>query len=270
VSIDKEINFTLQSEDQGVVVLSWVPEKSLSTDKLIVSVIAVSLALLSWVVVTTGPSMPMSGVVDSISLLLFVGVWAIGMMAMMLPSLLPMIFMVIAAARQNSDGTGLALAQKAIQPVQFVLGYFGIWSSVGLVSYFALVILFRFYPPFSSLGQLAGIAAGLAVFLAGVYQLSPLKQRALEACRSPMNFVMNRWKVGKFGGFFMGFDYGFFCTKCCWAFMAVLVVVGAMNLLWMILFAGVIFVEKIAPHGIGVSKALGIILMAAGVVFAAT
>jgi predicted metal-binding membrane protein len=52
--------------------------------------------------------------------------------------------------------------------------------------------------------------------------------------------------------------------------MSVLLVVGAMNLLWMVLFAGVIFVEKVAPHGIGVSKALGVLLMAAGVMLAAT
>ncbi len=238
-------------------------------DKLAVVVVTLSLALLSWLVLTIGVSVPMTGVIDAISLLLFIGVWAVGMVAMMLPSVLPMIFMVVAATRTNpvSDEAS-GPAQRALQPIQFVLGYFGIWSLVGLAAYFGLVFLFRYYPPFSGLGQLAGLTAGAAVFLAGVYQLSPLKQRALQACRSPMDFIMTRWRTGRFGRFLMGLDYGFFCTKCCWAFMAVLVVVGAMNLLWMVLFAGAIFVEKVVPHGIGVSKGLGILLMASGVILA--
>lgn len=243
---------------------------NIPADKLIVGVITASLVLLSWLAVTIGPNVPMTGVVDGTALLLFIGVWAIGMVAMMLPSLLPMIFMVISAARQNlrSDGES-TLSQRALQPIQFAAGYFGIWALVGLAAYFGLVFLFRYSPPLSFIGQLTGITAGAAVFLAGVYQLSPLKQRALQACRSPMNFVMTRWRNGRSGRFLMGLDYGFFCTKCCWAFMAVLVVVGAMNLLWMVLFAGAIFVEKVVPHGIGVSKGLGVLLMAAGVILAA-
>ena len=243
--------------------------RNLPTDKLAAGVITTSLVFLSWLVVTLGPSVPMTGVVAAASLLLFMGVWAVGMVAMMLPSLLPMIFMVVAATRTNPlDDEASSAAQRALQPIQFVLGYLGIWSFVGLAAYFGLVSLFRYYSPFSSLGQLAGLAAGAAVFLAGVYQLSPLKQRALQTCRSPMDFIMTKWRTGRFGRFLMGLDYGFFCTKCCWAFMAVLVVVGAMNLLWMVLFAGAIFVEKVVPHGIGVSKGLGILLMASGVVLA--
>ena len=243
---------------------------SISPDKLVVGAITASLALLSWLVVTIGPSMPMTGAVDGVGLLLFIGVWAIGMVAMMLPSLLPMIFMVISAARQNLRNEGkVTLGQKVLQPIEFSVGYFGIWASVGLAAYFGLVFLFRSYPPFSGMGQLTGIAAGAAVFLGGAYQLSPLKQRALRACRSPMDFVMTRWRGGRPGRFLMGLDYGFFCTKCCWAFMAVLVVVGAMNLLWMILFAGAIFAEKVVPHGVGVSKGLGVLLMVAGVIIAA-
>lgn len=238
---------------------------SLSTEKLAVGGIGLSLAVLSGMVVSLGVNAPVGGSVDAAALLLFVGAWAVGMVAMMLPSLLPMILVVVAAAKQNHvSSSQSSAAHRASQSIQFVLSYFGTWSLVGLAAYFGLVSLFRYYPPFSAAGQLAGLAGGIAIFLAGVYQLSPLKQRALRACRSPMAFIMNRWRGGLFGALWMGLDYGFFCTKCCWAFMAVLVVVGAMNLLWMVLFAGAIFVEKVVPHGVGVSKGLGILLMAAG------
>jgi predicted metal-binding membrane protein len=149
------------------------------------------------------------------------------------------------------------------------LGYFGIWALVGVVTYFGLILLFGFYPSFSMMGRLDGLAAGVAILLAGAYQLSPLKQKALQACRSPMNFIMTKWRNGSKGSLVMGFDYGWFCTKCCWAFMAVLVVVGAMNLLWMILFAGIIFIEKIAPRGKILSKGLGVVLIAVGMLLAA-
>jgi predicted metal-binding membrane protein len=180
-----------------------------------------------------------------------------------------MIFLVVSAAKQNlvsEEKSGFA--RRASQPIQFALGYFGIWSLVGVAAYLGLTFLFRFYPLFSSLGQFVGVAAGAAVFLAGAYQLSPLKQKALEACRSPMHFVMTKWRGGRVGGFMMGLDYGLFCTKCCWAYMTVLVFVGGMNLLWMVMFAGAIFVEKIVPPGVVISKGLGVLLMVAGVALA--
>lgn len=242
-------------------------------DKLVVGTVTLILALLAWLAVSLGVNVPVTGVVDTLALSLFVGVWAIGMVAMMLPSVLPMIFAVVAATRPSisgkRDGASPTILHKLLQPVQFILGYFGIWSLAGVAAYVGLVLLFQFYPPFSVAGQLAGVTAGAAVFLAGIYQLSPLKQRALRSCRSPMNFIMTRWRSGRIGRFVMGVDYGFFCTKCCWAFMAVLVVVGAMNLLWMVLFAAVIFIEKVMPQGVAVSKGLGVLLMVAGAILAA-
>jgi len=248
-----------------------VLRKGLPIDKVVVSGVTLSLALLAWQAVNVAPMVPVTGVIDSLALSLFVAVWAVGMVAMMLPSVFPMVFAVIAATRTLPDEVNQqSVLLRSLQPIQFVLGYFGIWSAVGVAAYLALVLLFRFYPPFSNLGQLAGVAAGVAVFLAGVYQLSPLKQKALQACRSPMSFIMTRWRSGTLGRFLMGTDYGFFCTKCCWAFMAVLVVVGAMNLLWMVLFASAIFVEKVLPQGLAVSKILGVLLMTVGVILAVT
>ena len=242
-----------------------------STQRITIAGIAVSLALLCWATLVLGPSAPMGNSFNAVTLLLFIGVWAVGMVAMMLPSLLPMIYMVVSASKKSLRDRGTTGGPRTlVKPLQFVLGYFGIWSFVGVAAFLGLTFLFQFYAPYFGMGGgLVGLAAGVAVFLAGVYQFSPLKQRALRACRSPMNFVMTRWKEGRAAGFLMGLDYGFFCTKCCWAFMAVMVVVGGMSILWMVLFAGVIFVEKIAPRGVIVSWGLGILLMVAGVGLAA-
>ncbi len=241
-----------------------------AVERISVWAIALSLVALSWVVVTFGPSAPVTGSVNSTSLLLFIAVWGVGMVAMMLPSLIPMLFLVISATKKSRDtGGGPGFAQKALQPIQFVLGYFGVWTSVGLAAYFGLTFLFRTYPPFSNSGQLLGVAGGVTVFLAGVYQFSPLKRRALQECRSPTDFVVTRWRTGAASGLLMGADYGSFCTKCCWAFMGVLALVGGMSLLWMIVFAGVILIEKVAPPGVVFSKGLGVGLMITGVAMAA-
>lgn len=223
-------------------------------------------AALAWFTVVFGPSAPMTGDFDVAGLGIFAAVWIVGMVAMMLPSLVPMILIVSStAARRRDKSMG---SSAVLQTLVFGLGYFATWLGVGLVAYVALLLAFRYPLAFISGGQLGGVAAGLAVALAGLYQLSPLKKRALRACRSPMDFVMTRWREGTTGSFLMGFDYGFFCAKCCWAFMAVLVFVGGMSLLWMALFAGVIFVEKLAPRGVLVSAILAIGLLVGGVALA--
>jgi predicted metal-binding membrane protein len=63
-----------------------------------------------------------------------------------------------------------------------------------------------------------------------VYQLTPLKAGCLARCQSPLGFLMSNWRDGSSGAFLMGFRHGIFCLGCCWALMAVLFVVGVMNL----------------------------------------
>ena len=62
----------------------------------------------------------------------------------------------------------------------------------------------------------------------------------------------------------MGFQHGAYCLGCCWSLMAVLFVVGTMNLVWMGLLTLVIFIEKIVPHGVAMGKATGVGLIALG------
>src|SRR5579864_5742371 len=87
-----------------------------------------------------------------------------------------------------------------------------------------------------------GLPRGL---LAGVYQLTPLKNVCLKACRSPLGFVLTH----DFGGGVVsaaraGVSNGLYCLGCCWALMAVLAVLGLMNVAWMAAFAAVFFLEK--------------------------
>ncbi len=238
----------------------------LEADRGLILIITFGLTLLAWLIVASAPSAPLSGVVDLVALALFMGVWSVGMVAMMLPSVLPMIFILSKLGRVDTqdDPSTNGMLSRLFHPAEFALGYLGVWWAVGLLAYFGPATLFRFFASSPQMNQLTSWGAGIAIFLAGLYQFSPLKQKALRACRSPMTFIVTKWRGGRLGRFLMGIDYSFFCTRCCWAFMAVLVVVGAMSLLWMVLFAVVIFVEKVAPRGLTVSKILGALLMVSG------
>jgi len=210
--------------------------------------------------------MTMAGVVDFSALLLFTTIWDVGMVAMMLPSLIPMVYTVTISARKRlEDDRGIRRFQQRVVflPASlFVLSYVAVWTIVGAIFYLAITALAQAGFPLA--GSL-GLWAGLIIILTGLYQFSGFKQRALMKCRSPMSFIMTRWKNGNSGAAVMGMDYGFFCTKCCWVLMAGLLTVGAMSLPLMGVFSVIIFAEKLGPFGPAISKLVGAAFVAAGI-----
>jgi predicted metal-binding membrane protein len=188
----------------------------------------------------------------------FVGAWAVMMTAMMLPSALPMIALYGAIQRKaaGSETKGLPVAL-------FTLVYLALWGVTGVPVYAGSV----------ALGELAGppLAYGVAVVLivAGLYQLSPLKQVCLRACRSPIGFLLGHWRPGRAGGVALGWRHATYCLGCCWALMVVLVAAGAMGLPWVLLIAAVVTAEKLLPGGEWIARAAGGALLLLGVAVAA-
>lgn len=105
---------------------------------------------------------------------------------------------------------------------------------------------------------------GLLLLVAGIYQFSPLKQVCLSRCRSPLGFLLGEWRAGVKGAFVMGLRHGLFCVGCCWALMALLFVGGVMNLAWIAALSIAVAIEKMAPGGPRLAHALGLALIAAG------
>ena len=184
----------------------------------------------------------------------------------MLPSLIPMVYTVTMSARKKlEDGieTGRFHQRAVSLPASlFILGYVAVWTLVGVAFYLALTVLAEAGIPLE--GSL-GFWAGIIIILTGLYQFSGFKHRALMKCRSPMSFIMMRWKNGYSGAAAMGVDYGVFCTKCCWVLMAGLLTVGAMSLPLMGLFSVIIFAEKLGPFGPAISKLVGAGFLATGI-----
>ena len=108
-------------------------------------------------------------------------------------------------------------------------------------------------------------ASGVLLLLAGAYQLTPLKARCLSTCRSPLSFIMQRWRPGLRGAFRMGAEHGLYCLGCCWALMLLLFAGGVMHLGVIAALTIFVLIEKMAPFGARSAPISGVALLALGV-----
>jgi predicted metal-binding membrane protein len=113
-------------------------------------------------------------------------------------------------------------------------------------------------------GALGPRVAAAAMIAAGLYQLTPLKQRCLSHCRSPLSFLSHHWRPGAGGAWRMGVDHGVYCVGCCWVLFVLLVVVGLASLPWMGLITLIVCAEKLLPYGKPVTWGVAGLLVALG------
>jgi predicted metal-binding membrane protein len=108
------------------------------------------------------------------------------------------------------------------------------WGVAGVLYYLLIEIFARSVP-----SSEAGVRiAATVLLLAGVYQFSPLKDRCLATCRAPLGFLMThggRMARGAIGYIDVGARHGLFCLGCCWMLLVVLLLLGVMNIFWMLL-----------------------------------
>jgi predicted metal-binding membrane protein len=190
---------------------------------------------------------------------LFVAGWAVMIVAMMLPTSLPLVatFGALVARRR----------QPALLVGLVVVAYVGLWTAFGLVLYFGdrLVHVTVDAMPWLAAHPALITAATLAV--AGAYQFSPLKYRCLDECRSPLGFVVSRWqgRHERRDAFGIGLAHGLFCLGCCWSIMLVMFAVGLGSLAWMLVLGVVMAVEKNVGWGRRLGRPLGVVLILAAV-----
>jgi predicted metal-binding membrane protein len=196
-------------------------------------------------------------------LLIFVTVWTVMMVAMMLPAAAPMI-LIFASAQARRD------RHVAVPTWIFVAGYILVWAAAGLGAYVFDQAFTELLKSHGSIGRVtwAPLALGITLILAGLYQFTPLKHVCLRQCRSPWGFVAQYWREGRTGAVNMGVRHGLYCLGCCWALFAVLTAVGMMSIAWMLSLTLVVFAEKVFPYGVRISAAVGVALIAIGLLIA--
>jgi predicted metal-binding membrane protein len=170
---------------------------------------------------------------------LFLITWLVMMVAMMFPSVAPITLAFAGVTRSRGEGV--------LPTASFVLGYLTVWTAAGLVPLGVLQALNHIWMTAPSWLPRVG---GAVIILAGIYQFTPLKDTCLRACRSPLGFILSHnFGGGPSAAVRAGASHGLYCLGCCWALMAVLAVLGLMNIAWMAVFAAVFFVEKNVRRG---------------------
>lgn len=187
--------------------------------------------------------------------------WATMMVAMMLPSAAPTILLASALMRQRGG-------RQAFGPTGlFVLGYLAIWTGFSLVATIAQWALSRVGLLSTTMASDSRAFAAMLLVAAGLYQWTPAKRACLAGCRSPAEQITRFWPRGRAGPLLAGLWNGCFCLGCCWLLMALLFVGGVMNLGWIALIAILVLIEKVGPASGWLSRAVGLGLVAGGVVF---
>jgi len=181
--------------------------------------------------------------------------WSVMMVAMMLPSALPMV-LTFATVTRNRQRLGRAHVSTTI----FVSGYLAVWCVFSALAAAGQWLLHRHALLSPSMATTSAIFGGVLLIVAGVFQFTPLKQSCLTRCRGTLEFILTRWREGRSGAFRMGLEHGAFCAGCCWALMALLFVAGVMNILWIAALSLLVFLEKILPARARVSLTTGAVL----------
>jgi predicted metal-binding membrane protein len=188
--------------------------------------------------------------------------WAVMMVAMMLPSTAPMVLLYARVVHHADAKNGTNDGPASI--AAFAGGYLSLWivfSMLAIVLQFALERSGLMTVMMSS--RSADLSGGLLI-AAGLYQLSALKTACLRHCRGPAAFITTHWRPGVAGAWWMGLIHGTYCVGCCAMLMLLLFVGGVMNLVWIAGLTLFVAVEKYVPFGETIAKVTAALMVVAG------
>ena len=192
----------------------------------------------------------------------FLGMWTLMMAAMMLPSLIPVLWQY----RRSVRRAGALPSVLLMGPL--AAGYFLVWTLPGAAVYLSSAATMAAMMRYPALARAAPVAIGLVVLIAGALQLTGWKAHHLACCRddrcrgspdcghTPPAAVLSALR--------RGLRHGFHCAQCCAGLTAALVVIGIMDVPAMIAVTAGITLERLAPAGERVARIIGVLVIAAG------
>ena len=212
------------------------------------------LAALAWAVtIVQANGMSVGPGTMGLALPAFIALWVVMMAAMMFPSVAPMVIVWIRSVSARPT------TWQRVEGVTFLAGYMIAWAAFGSLAYVALLGAGRLVDA----SPTAAKWVGAAIFaVAGIYQLTPLKETCLRHCRSPVGSLFHYASFrGPARDLRVGLHHGLYCVACCWGLMIVLIAVGTMNIAVMAALAGVILIEKVWRHGPRFAMVVGAVLI---------
>jgi predicted metal-binding membrane protein len=210
------------------------------------AVLLLAAAAVAWVItyermigMDEGPGTQLGGLVW------YLGIWVTMTAAMMLPSAAPV------AGR----------VARLLPTLGFVAGYLAVWTAFGLAAYGVFRLVTSFESGWLAWDDAGPYVAGGALVAAGLYELTPLKQRSLRRCRHPEH---------EDGALRAGLVHGVDCVGSSGGLMVALFALGVMSLFWMAVVAAAIFAEKVLPRGAALSRVVAVALVVLGILVAAS
>ena len=194
----------------------------LRRERLVIAASLVLVVVLAWLYLWAGAGSGMSAV-DMTSLHLFphrqadiagemestwplvIAMWWVMMIAMMIPSAAPLVLLYGRVLRRHR-----APGENVYQLSLLLLsGYLVVWLmfSIGAAS------LQKALQPAGLLSEMmlwskSAVLSATVLALAGLYQLSSLKQVCLAKCRNPVRYLTEHWRPGRFRSFVLGVRHG--------------------------------------------------------------
>jgi predicted metal-binding membrane protein len=193
----------------------------------------------------------------------FLGMWVVMMVAMMLPSFVPMLWRYRQAVGPRTGGTRLAWLTALVG-----VGYYFVWTVIGLAAFVLGVALAAVEMQVPVFARAVPIATGLVVLIAGAVQFTAWKARQLACCRAAPGRGRTL-AVDAGTAWRHGVRLGIRCSYCCAGLTAILLVIGVMDLHAMAVVTAAVTLERLAPTGAHVARGIGVVVVAAGLVLIA-
>jgi len=195
------------------------------------------------------------------ALVVFLACWQVMTVAMMLPSSMPMMYMMVHASRKQK--------RPLVVQMAFLAGYAVVWTAFAVAAFLGDTQIHRLVHSWVWLYLHSWVIGAATLALAGGFQFSPLKERCLKQCRTPFSFFVRYYRKGSGAAWWLGLRHGMFCLGCCWALMLVMFGLGVGSLVSMAVLTGVMVVEKTFPGGQRLSPVIGIALLLLAVLWLA-
>ena len=167
--------------------------------------------------------------------------WSVMMIAMMTPSIPPMVMLFTAINEKNKTQN-----KPYASPFNLLFGYLLSWILFSLVITLPQYSLHQAELLNPMMEPTHAYIGALFLILAGLYQFTRFKDACLSVCQSPLSFMMNNWKDGNLGAFLIGYKHGFYCVGCCWVLMLTLFALGVMNIMWVAILTIFVLFEKLS------------------------
>jgi predicted metal-binding membrane protein len=231
----------------------------LGSDRIVVGLSLSATVALAWLYLWRESAAMHSHMVMGMTMgmaLLF-AMWTVMMVGMMLPSAAPAILLYGTLVRRHA-GHGRVLPATWI----FTAGYLLAWAAFSAAAALLQAGLQHYLLLDPMMAASNQSLSALLLAAAGLYQLTPLKDRCLSRCREPLAFFITHWRPGVAGALRMGMSHGAYCVGCCAGLMLLLFAAGVMNLAAVATIAASVLVEKLLPAGRLTARLAGLALLA--------